>query len=372
MRFRSTSAVCGALALASVASAGATVPEFIPGDIWLISTAIPATGGGSQRAAVCIDPATWTTMTFPLTTGFAQGRAAFCAARQRIVYSSDTGLRTADAVGVADAVALGPVAADNPATTGDGRIYYSVGGAGILGFVDAAGVAHDLLATDGVTVASIQSVDALWYDGATNSLFGADDSVPGETRIMRLSLNAPGDQVTAVATTLYDVSESGEIAVGFSAGPAGSVFLKVDDNSNTAQERMLLIDPATLGVSVFATSEYFGVAGEVAGVYSAGLGAAVVLDSLNDQLRTYAQGTAGAGAIVLTTGVSGSGSGESAQLIVIPTDPCPSDLSGDGVTDGADLGLLLGAWGTPAGDLNGDGTTDGADLGLLLGAWGGC
>ena len=51
-----------------------------------------------------------------------------------------------------------------------------------------------------------------------------------------------------------------------------------------------------------------------------------------------------------------------------PSDP---DLNGDGVVDGADLGLLLGAWGGsgPA-DLNGDGVVDGADLGLLLGVWG--
>jgi hypothetical protein len=52
----------------------------------------------------------------------------------------------------------------------------------------------------------------------------------------------------------------------------------------------------------------------------------------------------------------------------------PADLNADGVVNGADLGLLLGAWG-PVGacagaDLNGDGVVDGADLGLLLGAWG--
>jgi hypothetical protein len=49
--------------------------------------------------------------------------------------------------------------------------------------------------------------------------------------------------------------------------------------------------------------------------------------------------------------------------------PNPADLNGDGVVNGADLGMLLAAWGTPAGDLNGDGTTDGADLGVLLAAW---
>ena len=51
---------------------------------------------------------------------------------------------------------------------------------------------------------------------------------------------------------------------------------------------------------------------------------------------------------------------------------CPADLSGDNVVNGADLGILLGAWGTAAGDLNADGTTNGADLGLMLGAWGNC
>ena len=57
--------------------------------------------------------------------------------------------------------------------------------------------------------------------------------------------------------------------------------------------------------------------------------------------------------------------------------PCQGDLNGDGKIDGADLGLILGAWGNCTiasclGDLNGDGKIDGADLGLILGAWGDC
>jgi hypothetical protein len=57
--------------------------------------------------------------------------------------------------------------------------------------------------------------------------------------------------------------------------------------------------------------------------------------------------------------------------------PCRPDLNGDGVVDGADLGIMLGAWGPCAGspcaaDQNSDGTVDGADLGILLGAWGAC
>lgn len=57
-----------------------------------------------------------------------------------------------------------------------------------------------------------------------------------------------------------------------------------------------------------------------------------------------------------------------AEDILPPT--IPGDLNRDGCVDSADVGLLLGYWGTPLGDLNGDGTTDAADFGTLLGNWG--
>jgi hypothetical protein len=54
--------------------------------------------------------------------------------------------------------------------------------------------------------------------------------------------------------------------------------------------------------------------------------------------------------------------------------PRTGDLNADGSVNGADLGILLGAWGAadpgePA-DLNADGVVDGIDLGILLGNWG--
>jgi len=57
------------------------------------------------------------------------------------------------------------------------------------------------------------------------------------------------------------------------------------------------------------------------------------------------------------------------------TAPCAeADLDCDGVVNGIDLGVLLGAWGpcagpSCAGDLNRDGSVNGIDLGALLGAW---
>jgi hypothetical protein len=49
----------------------------------------------------------------------------------------------------------------------------------------------------------------------------------------------------------------------------------------------------------------------------------------------------------------------------------PGDLNADGAVNGADLGILLAAWGGrgPA-DLNGDGVVNGADLGIQLANWG--
>ena len=51
--------------------------------------------------------------------------------------------------------------------------------------------------------------------------------------------------------------------------------------------------------------------------------------------------------------------------------PVTGDLNDDGVVNGDDLGILLGAWGQPnsTADLNGDGTVDGIDLGELLANW---
>jgi hypothetical protein len=55
---------------------------------------------------------------------------------------------------------------------------------------------------------------------------------------------------------------------------------------------------------------------------------------------------------------------------------CPADLTSDGQVNGADLGVLLSAWGACSGacaaDLNADGIVNGADLGALLAAWGSC
>jgi hypothetical protein len=67
--------------------------------------------------------------------------------------------------------------------------------------------------------------------------------------------------------------------------------------------------------------------------------------------------------------IAQSGGDANANGILDACEAVIGDLNGDGLVNGADLGVLLGNWGTAGGDLNADGTTDGADLGVLLGNW---
>ncbi|MCA9284678.1 MAG: beta-propeller fold lactonase family protein [Phycisphaerales bacterium] len=95
-------------------------------------------------------------------------------------------------------------------------------------------------------------------------------------------------------------------------------------------------------------------------------------DTIIDGVRgVYSFTLAGDGALIQNGPlVDTQGIGPNSIAVWKPRSGNPADLNGDGLVDGADLGILLGAWGgSGPGDLNGDGTVDGADLGLLLAAW---
>jgi len=53
---------------------------------------------------------------------------------------------------------------------------------------------------------------------------------------------------------------------------------------------------------------------------------------------------------------------------------CPADLNGDGTVGGADIAMLLGAWGglDASADLNADGVVSAPDLAIMLSSWGAC
>ena len=70
---------------------------------------------------------------------------------------------------------------------------------------------------------------------------------------------------------------------------------------------------------------------------------------------------------------------QEADFIVdtVTPEPCPGDITGDGVVDGADVAILLAVWNTdgdgiPGTDINGDGIVNGTDLTFLLSNWNDC
>ena len=63
---------------------------------------------------------------------------------------------------------------------------------------------------------------------------------------------------------------------------------------------------------------------------------------------------------------------EKAQSYWLPPDLCPWDMNEDGLIDGIDLNIVLGAWGFCPGcraDIDGDGVVNGLDLALVISHW---
>jgi len=151
-----------------------------------------------------------------------------------------------------------------------------------------------------------------------------------------------------VVSGAQDVSEDGRIVVGFQREGFGG--FAVFDATIWTEET------GTVRVSDYLTS--LGV--EI----PAGFQLAATLGVSDD------------GTVLVGWGYSGFIFNQQAWVATIPgAAACSGDLDGDGVVGGADLGLLLNAWGDCidcGADLNGDGVVDGADLGLLLNAWGNC
>jgi len=308
--------------------------------------------------------------------------------RDRIVVPQNNALTFVDELGATQVSAPFPPefggALGRLAPTGDGRIYMVFRDKPVL-YLDSAGSWQTLLDIDGTTpfvLGSLSDFGAAIFDANEDALLvlgpgsGAD---VGKTIVRRLALSQDGTKLlNPVAAVVQDLVDGSEVVGGLTAAPNGMAMLSVDDNSNTEQPRFWLLDPATLALSVHTTNEHFGVGAQSSGGWSEVLGRAVALNTLTDQIRAYEAPEGGEG-IVIASGVSSAGgSAESTRLLVIGgmtigTPGSPGDLNGDGVVDGADLGLVLSEWGPCPGcasDLNGDGIVDGADLGLLLAEWG--
>ncbi|MFG0258316.1 MAG: hypothetical protein ACF8GE_10480 [Phycisphaerales bacterium JB043] len=364
-------ATCCMLATSTVA--GAQVATFQEGDIYYISNAYPFPSSGEGHAIVGVDPHT-DAQTIINSSLAHFGRGAYDPFRQRLVLAGLTGSDSLVAIdpngSPSTLIPSGQAPVDLVAPTGDSRIYYW--GGNVFGYLDVHNNQHPLLSFNGVSQMIFFFVSAMIYDRPTNSIIIAETSSPSVISLRRLNLNDAGTQALDLDLTRVNLHSGPTEVVSLAPGPNGTIYVQVVDQSNSLLPRALLLDPVTMTTTPFAYTGDRDVSGDIAGAYSSVNNRAYVADTQSGVLRTYAQNDSGAGT-QLAGSISGGFSGiERAQLIEIPGwEGELTDYTLDGITDAADLGLLLANWGNPgATDLNRDGTTNGSDLGLLLANWG--
>lgn len=167
-----------------------------------------------------------------------------------------------------------------------------------------------------------------------------------------------GDVVLAGATVAPGASAGTLTVGGLGMDAASTMSIEIGGNQAGEFDRLVSTGPVTLAGTLDASliDGYALQAGDVFEIVSAP-SISGVFDTVNIGPNLEIEIT-----------------GTTVTLSAINIAPaCEADLDGSGTVDGADLGLLLGAWGgAGAPDLNGDGVVDGADLGLLLGGWGAC
>ena len=148
------------------------------------------------------------------------------------------------------------------APTGDGRIYMigqgETGGRSV-GYLDENGEGHDLLGLDGNVLRLGllgSSAGGLLYDLGTDSLFLAQVDGGSQTNVLKLPLTPSGKALRApIQSVSYDAYPvaGAEVPVGVSAGPLGSMLIKIDINSNSPGVLLFTVDPVTLQFADFAT-----------------------------------------------------------------------------------------------------------------------
>lgn len=370
------------LSLLPSLTATAQSSGFREGEVFLYSTGFTSPGGNGA-GILRVDPVAGTGSVFvPTLGGYSAnfvGGMVFDPYRQRLVFSSAIGspyehLFFADGNGNVQNVTAGMFPAGVSLTglspTGDGRIYCNepYGSVTPLHWFDAQNGYHVLYASDGVTPMQIDgtgyySIDGMIYDPGTNALFVASTTpAPGfpqaAVNIRKLPLSADGTRVIGpVGNVQFEISaappaaSSGEAPRGWSRGPNGQLTLLVHSIDQEILPRMLLVDPVTTAVSVFASCGQSTQPGAWAvttgGAYHAQLGKFLLVDFWNGKLRAYSQGGTGNGTVIPTTPVATAGYW--VNVATVPDDGC----TGAGVEYGTGLagsgGFVphLGSYGCP-------------------------
>jgi len=184
----------------------------------------------------------------------------------------------------------------------------------------------------------------------TSTLAGADLSVPAGADTFSITILAP---TQGVLSLIVNVREDDSLD--------GVIDIAVDDDWETMP---ILLSPG-LNVYNFPASDFLdanmGAGNDVQNFDTTGA------MSFTLTFETHATYPGGIIEVPVSFFIDHVGWYVGAQVAAFS-----ADLNGDGIVDTADLGILIGAFGTAdsVADLNGDGIVDTADLGNLIGAFG--
>ena len=217
---------------------------------------------------------------------------------------------------------------------------------GVLCNADGTSIANDPVT--GLPVVGASFVGVRKANGTVQVIARQFDAVPGIAGATFSALSG---------SSSLNISDAGIVVFSNNYVTAGS-------NNNPA----VFAWDATLGLRVIAKPGDTNFTGTPANQFTQLGGTAVTGSGVGSALNAKGQ-------LVIRAGDTVSQIYTIAKIDLGPA-PCPADLTGNRVVDGADLAALLGAWGACSGscpaDLTGNGVVDGADLAALLGAWGNC
>ena len=181
-------------------------------------------------------------------------------------------------------------------------------------------------------------------DGTIVNLARQGDAVPGLTGVTYATLNG---------NSSICLSDSGVVVFDANCLPASRAIMAWDE---------------TNGLRVIAKTGDTNFTGTA-------LNQMTLIGSTGNNGSGGGTGLANNGWLVMRVGDSVSSINTIARIdLGPPAATCPGDYNDDGVIDGADITVLLNAWGSADAtvDLNNDGIIDASDIALLLNGWGAC
>ncbi len=251
-------------------------------------------------------------------------------------------------------------------------------GRGIIGSVN--GFAKINL--DGQEIWSLAGINSLTVGDAAGDAFGNTYIVNGKyvanpTQSLIRKLGPGGTTVweqeyTITGTRIEVGTDHRPVVCGMpSSGSFGAAFLKADENGTQLWANLDADGPLGLLLHAQMLMDNENSAYLAAGTLFEMAVCKVRADGSSAWTQTLPGGYANAMAFSDDQSALYVVGGITTARLINDLQALVGDINGDGAVNAADLGILLGAWGTrdAQSDLNDDGIVDAADLGLLLGAW---